>query len=183
MAKETFEEALAQLLEHEGGYSNDKNDPGGPTKYGITIIDYRLYIKAKGTAEDVKKLTVEQARDIYRRKYWDALSCHALPPGLDYAVFDYGVNSGIGRSGRVLCRLLGLPETTSKVNEEVIAAAKKQDIKDLIEKITQERLTFLKSLRTWKYFGRGWTKRVIKVRSLALKMVEKYGQNTSRSPS
>lgn len=181
MAKETFEEALAQLLEHEGGYCNDAHDPGGPTKYGITINDYKMYIKAKGTADDVKQLTIEQARDIYRRKYWDALSCHALPPGLDYAVFDYGVNSGIGRGGRVLRRLLGLPDTTYKVSEEVIAAAKKKDSKELIEEITQERLTFLKSLKTWKYFGRGWNNRVIQVRALALKMVEKYGTGTSTS--
>lgn len=181
MAKETFEEALKQLLEHEGGYSNHPKDPGGPTKYGITIHDYKLYIKAKGTAEDVKNLSVDQARDIYRRKYWDALACYSLPSGVDYAVFDYGVNSGIGRSGRVLRRLLGLPDTTHKVDETVLSKVNKKDPQDLIEEITQERLKFLKSLRTWKYFGKGWNNRVIKVRALALQMVEKYGSSSSTS--
>lgn len=181
MVKETYEEGLKQLLENEGGYSNDKNDPGGPTKYGITIIDYRLYIKAKGTADDVKNLSVDQAKDIYRRKYWDALACYSLPAGVDYAVFDYGVNSGIGRSGRVLRRLLGLPDGTHKVDETVLAAVAKKDPKDLIEEITQERLKFLKSLKTWKYFGKGWNNRVIKVRALALQMVDKYGSGSNTS--
>ena len=82
------------MLEHEGGYTNHPSDPGGPTNFGITIHDYRRFIEANGTALDVKNMKRADAAKIYRARYWDALRCDELPAGLDYAVFDYGVNSG-----------------------------------------------------------------------------------------
>ena len=101
MAETTYDEALRRLLLHEGGYTNHPSDPGGPTNFGITIYDYRKYVKPGATAADVKAMTLDEARSIYRAKYWDAQRCNELPAGVDYAVFDYGVNSGIGRSGKV----------------------------------------------------------------------------------
>ncbi|MDO9414013.1 MAG: glycosyl hydrolase 108 family protein [Pseudolabrys sp.] len=116
MAAENFSAALARLLQHEGGYTNHPSDPGGPTNFGITIHDYRKYVKAGGTAADVKAMSLGEANRIYRTKYWDAQRCDDLPAGVDYAVFDYGVNSGIGRSGKVLRRCLKLPDDSSVVN-------------------------------------------------------------------
>jgi lysozyme family protein len=46
MAAWTYDESLRRLLVHEGGYTNDPADPGGPTNFGITIYDYRKYVKA-----------------------------------------------------------------------------------------------------------------------------------------
>ncbi|RAI42618.1 glycoside hydrolase family 108 protein [Rhodoplanes roseus] len=171
MAKATYEEALRRLLVHEGGYCDHPSDPGGPTKYGITIFDYRKYIDARGTAADVRAMTVDQAKAIYRARYWDAQRCDALPAGVDYAVFDYGVNSGVGRSGRVLRRLLGLPADGHAVTDAVIAAAAARDPARLVQAICDERLRFLKSLRTWPVFGAGWGRRVAEVRRVALRMV------------
>ena len=101
-------DCLARLLAHEGGYTNHPSDPGGPTNFGITIYDYRRYVKPGATAADVKAMQVEEAKRIYRAKYWDAQRCDELPAGVDYAVFDYGVNSGIGRSKKVLQRVVGV---------------------------------------------------------------------------
>ncbi|MBN8965586.1 MAG: secretion activator protein, partial [Rhizobiales bacterium] len=98
MATGGFPRALARVLAHEGGYSNHPDDPGGPTNFGITIADYRRYVKADATAADIKAMRVEEAETIYRAAYWDAMRCDDLAAGLDYAVFDYGVNSGIGRA-------------------------------------------------------------------------------------
>ena len=53
-------------------------------------------------------MKVDEAKRIYRAKYWDAQRCDELPAGVDYAVFDYGVNSGIGRSKKVLQRVVGV---------------------------------------------------------------------------
>ena len=97
--------------------------PGGPTNWGITIHDARAYWKEDATAADVRNMPVEVAKDIYRSKYWDAMRCDELPAGVDYAVFDYGVNSGIGRAGKVLRRLVALSDRTSAITNEVIAAA------------------------------------------------------------
>lgn len=172
MTASNFEAALARLLAHEGGYSNHPSDPGGPTKYGITIADYRKYVKAGATAADVKAMTVAQAKAIYRARYWDAQHCDDLPAGVDYAVFDYGVNSGIGRSGKVLRRQLKLPDTTHKVSDEVIAAAGRADAAALVAAICDERLRFLKALKTWPVFGKGWGRRVAEVRAAALAMAQ-----------
>ena len=123
MTASSYDEALKRVLVHEGGYSNHPSDPGGPTNWGITIHDARAYWKRDATAADVRNMPVEVAKDIYRSKYWDAMRCDELPAGVDYAVFDYGVNSGIGRAGKVLRRLVALSDRTSAITNEVIAAA------------------------------------------------------------
>lgn len=172
MARDNFDEALRRLLAHEGGYTNHPSDPGGPTKFGITIADYRKYVKPDATAADVKAMSVADAKKIYRARYWDAQRCDDLPAGVDYAVFDYGVNSGIGRSGKVLRRLLRLPDTTHEVSDQVIATARRRDATALVAAICDERLRFLKSLKTWPVFGKGWGRRVAEVRATALTMAQ-----------
>lgn len=170
MSKQTYDESLRRLLADEGGYGNHPSDPGGPTNFGITIIDYRKYVKTNATAADVKAMKVSEAKAIYRAKYWDVQRCDDLPAGVDYAIFDYGVNSGIGRSGKVLRRLLGLPANTSAITDEVIAACKKRDPAALVAAICDERLAFLKSLKTWPVFGKGWGRRVMGVKVAATVM-------------
>lgn len=172
MSKATYDESLSRLLVHEGGYTNHPSDPGGPTNFGITIFDYRKYVKPDATAADIKTMKLEEAKTIYRAKYWDAQRCDELPAGVDFAIFDYGVNSGIGRSGKVLRRVLGLPDNTSVVNDEVIAAANGTDAKSLISDICDERLRFLKALKTWPVFGGGWGRRVVEVKAAALHMMD-----------
>src|SRR5574338_200511 len=166
--KSTYDVCLPLLLAHEGGYTNHPRDPGGPTNFGITIFDYRKYVKPNATAADVRAMTVGEAKAIYRKRYWDVQRCDELPAGLDYAVFDYGVNSGIGRSGKVLRRLLKLSDQSSAVSDDVIAAARRADAMTIVADICNERLRFLRSLRTWQIFGAGWSRRVAEVKSTAL---------------
>jgi lysozyme family protein len=90
MAQSSFDEAYRRLLAHEGGYTNDARDPGGPTNFGITLRDYRAHVKRDATASDVRTMKPEEARAIYLSKYWNAMRCGDLPSGVDYAVFDYG---------------------------------------------------------------------------------------------
>lgn len=148
--KTNFDYSVTQVLKDEGGYSNNPSDPGGPTNYGITLADYRRYIKSNGTASDVKGMTVDQAKTIYKLRYWDTIGCDNLPSGVDYCLFDYGVNSGIGRVKKYL---------NSKLDPSA-----------LINKVCDERLAFLKSLKTWSVFGKGWGPRVARVRATALQM-------------
>lgn len=173
MAKSTYEEALRRLLLHEGGYTNHPSDPGGPTNFGITIDDYRKYVKPGATAADVKAMTLDEAKSIYRAKYWDAQRCDELPAGVDDAIFDYGVNSGIGRSGKVLRRCLDLPDNSSVVNDAVIACALHADAAKLVAAICNERLRFLQALRTWPVFGKGWGRRVAEVKAFSLQLAAK----------
>jgi lysozyme family protein len=182
MAASTYDEALRRLLIHEGGYTNHPSDPGGPTNFGITIADYRKYAKPDATAADVRAMSVDEAKAIYRKRYWDAQRCDELPGGVDYSVFDYGVNSGIGRSGKVLRRVVGLPDDRSVVTDQVLAYTRARDPKVLIAAICDERLAFLKSLKTWPVFGHGWGTRVAEVKTVSLALAG-AAQGVTPSPA
>lgn len=167
--KDSFEPSLERLLQHEGGYSNHPDDPGGPTNFGITIHDYRKYIYADATADDVQHMHLDDAKRIYKAKYWDALKCDDLPLGVDYAVFDYGVNSGVFRAAKVLQRLVGV-DADSFIGPDTLAHVAKANPQKLIEEICNERLGFLQSLHTWPTFGKGWARRVREVQAVAITM-------------
>jgi lysozyme family protein len=172
MTAANFDTCLRRLLVHEGGYSNHPSDPGGPTNFGITIEDYRKYVKRDATADDVRAMRLDEAKAIYKSKYWIVQRCDALPAGLDYTIFDYGVNSGVARSGRVLRRVLGLPDNIAATTDDVLRAIDTRDIHTLIAAINDERLRFLRALRTWPVFGAGWGRRVAEVRTASIQMAD-----------
>lgn len=172
MSADCYAESIRRLLASEGGYVNHPSDPGGPTNFGITLRDYRRYVKADATAADVRAMRVEEAKAIYREKYWNAMCGDALPAGVDYCVFDYAVNSGTGRAPKVLQRVLGV-SAGGRVDRPTLAAARVRDARALIQAICDERMRFLQSLKTWPVFGRGWSKRVGEVRAAALAMADR----------
>ena len=167
MAEANYEDALRRLLAHEGGYSDHPSDPGGPTNFGITLAVYRKYVDPAADAAVMRAMRIDDAKAIYRTAYWNALRCDALPAGVDYAVFDYGVNSGVARVTKVLRGLLGLA-AGGAMDEALLAAVRSQNAGALVAAVCDERLAFLKRLKTWPAFGRGWTRRVADVRSAAL---------------
>lgn len=163
MARETLSKALTLMFGHEGGYSNRKTDSGGPTKYGIT---HRTLAGHRGvaavTADDVKKLTLTEAELIYRKSYWVQSGGDVLPVGLDYAAFDFGVNSGPSRAVKSLQKVLGVPQD-GIVGGQTLAAVKARNVDELITAYCEERMRFLRSLggkTGWRNNGRGWTIRV-----------------------
>jgi lysozyme family protein len=180
MASAIYDEALRRLLAHEGGYVNHPSDPGGPTNFGITLADYRRYVKADATAADVKAMKVEHAKAIYRTKYWNALRCDAMPAGLDYALFDYGVNSGTGRAAKVFCAIAG--SAGGVIDDIALAHVRARDPIKLIVALCDERLAFLKRLKTWPVFGAGWGRRVAEVRAAALALAAKGSADEKPAP-
>jgi lysozyme family protein len=166
-----FPRSLAYTFGWEGGYGNHPSDPGGPTNWGITIHDYRRYINPNGTANDVKKMTRDQAAQIYKERYWDLQHCEQMPSGLDFAMFDYGVNSGIGRSQKALQRILKVTPD-GIIGQKTLTAIRLQDTQFLILALCQERLRFVRSLKTWKVFGAGWGRRIAGVQQQALGLMK-----------
>lgn len=163
-----FPASLQKTLVHEGGstYTNHPADPGGPTKYGITIHDVRLYLKPGATAQDVKNLTLEEASIIYKVHYWDAVKGDELPPGLDYSVFDYAVNAGTGRAIPALRQCIA--KYSSAVEQQITCVN--------IEK----RMTFQMGLgSSFDVFKRGWRNRINSVEAGA-QVMYKTSQGVKR---
>jgi lysozyme family protein len=162
-----FPICVALTLEWEGGNDDDPRDPGGRTSRGIIQREWDVWRQTHpGLPSDVWEAPQSQVLAIYREKYWDALSCGQLPPGVDFCVFDYGVNSGNSRSAKALQQLVGTA-TDGEIGPLTIAAAAKADAASLVNKICDQRLAFLRGLSTWSVFGRGWTNRVEGVRRAA----------------
>lgn len=162
MARETLPEALRLMFGHEGGYSNNRSDPGGPTKYGITHRTLAAHRGAPSvTAAQVKALTLKEAEEIYRRSYWTQSGGDLLPVGLDYAAFDYGVNSGPARAVKSLQKVVGVAQD-GIVGGQTLAAIERYPggVQAVIRAYCDERMRFLRGLKTWGSFGRGWTIRV-----------------------
>ena len=162
--------ALKLVLAHEGGYVNNPADPGGPTNRGITQVVYDGYRVAKGLKpKSVRAITVAEVHAIYGTQYLDPIRYDRLPPGVGYAVADYAINSGCGRAVKDLQRTLNAMGAKLKIDsalgmatlKAIEEAAEAGEAEALIIALCERRLAFMRSLRTWKTFGKGWTRRVM----------------------
>ena len=163
-----FEKALALVLEHEGGYVDHPKDPGGATNRGVTQAVYNAYRKVRGRGiQSVKFITEDELRAIYKFQYWDKVHGDFLPTGLDYAVFDFAVNSGVSRASKYLQAVLGVAQD-GQIGARTLAAIT-SPVKT-INALCDRRMGFLRNLGTFLTFGNGWTRRVQGVRADALEM-------------
>lgn len=93
-----WNDAIKFVLEAEGGYTVDPNDPGGETNFGISKKAYPNV--------DIKNLTVEQAKDIYLKDYWKPCRCDELPREIAISLFDSAVNQGVKTAIMIMQRAL-----------------------------------------------------------------------------
>ncbi|RVD43061.1 MAG: hypothetical protein EOS30_23585 [Mesorhizobium sp.] len=164
-----FVRALALVLKSEGGWSDNPADPGGATMKGVTLANFRRYVKADATKADLKKIGDDQVATVYRRFYWDAVLGAELPDGVDYAVFDFAVNSGPGRAAKYLQAVVGAVQD-GRIGPATLAAVRARPAGVVIDELCDARLAFLRRLPTWATFGSGWSDRVKSVRAQALLM-------------
>ena len=164
MAAETFDLVIDLLLESEGGFSNrpTKEDPGGPTNLGITLNTFRAYHDDPGLSSvHLAAITIDHAKEIYREFYWEPIRADKIPAGLDYAVFDFAVNSGPGRAVRELQAVLDT-KRDGVVGVNTLRAIKNfpGGVMHLLTRYAEARLEFMQSLSNWPYNKNGWTRRV-----------------------
>jgi len=165
-----FAPSLARVLVHEGGYVNDPQDPGGATNRGVTQAVYDDWRSSKGLPhQTVRLLSEAEVNAIYRRLYWDPLRADDLPSGIDYCVFDFAVNSGVNRAARYLQKAAGVADD-GQIGPATLAAVQTKNADALIETVCAARLNFLKQLKIFDRFGRGWTTRVEEVCAKAKEM-------------
>lgn len=114
---------IDRLLEREGGYVDHVADHGGPTNFGITQATLSEWRGKPVTAFQVKTMQKDEARQIYKARYFTKPGFDAVPdPGAQELLFDYGVNSGPGTAVKALQTILSVqadgqigPQTRSAI--------------------------------------------------------------------
>jgi lysozyme family protein len=118
----------------------------------------------------MRKLTPADVEPLYKKKYWDVVRADELPSGIDYLVFDMGVNAGPGRSIKIMQSALGVTPDGG-FGPMTMAAVQAADPIELIEKFSQEKEAFYRSLDSFTVYGTGWLNRVAAVKLKASSML------------
>jgi lysozyme family protein len=166
----SFDTALANVLAHEGGYVDNPHDKGGPTNRGITQHVYSDWLRDRGLPDmPVKSISPAEVLSIYKSLYWNPVKGDRLPSGVDYAAFDFAVNSGTGRASRYLQQAVGVVQD-GVIGPNTLAVVSAAPATAVIDTLCDLRLAYLRQLRDFQYFGDGWTSRISDVRVKAKAM-------------
>ncbi|PRD42412.1 acetylmuramidase [Phyllobacterium phragmitis] len=176
MAQDTFPKCVRYVFEEEGGYADNPADPGGPTNMGITLRTLSAWKGHTVSPDEVKALSKAEATKIYKVQYWDKVDGDALPAGLDYAVFDFAVNSGPARAAITLQEIVGAAPD-GVIGLQTIRAVESHNVADVINTLCDKRQAWLQTLMGASTFGTGWNSRVDRVRSRALALVKSGGRH------
>lgn len=152
-----FNDCVEVLLRFEGGLVDHPQDPGGLTKFGISLRAYPQLGR-----DGIRSLTKSQAKKIYKADYWDKARCVSLPPEIRLAVFDSAVNQGVTTALKTLQKTLNV-KADGIVGPITLAAAKRIPVKELVARYLAERALQYVALKTFETFGRGWMTRLFHV--------------------
>lgn len=162
--KESYAQAQRLVLVYEGGKVDDPQDPGGRTNQGVTQRVFSAYLREHGMpARDVYSMTVAERDVIYRAQYWDRVRGDMLPAGVDFVIYDGAVNSGVAQSIKWAQRAVGVGADGVMGEITLDAIRNHPDHDALVAAICAKRMAFLKALKTWGRFGKGWSARVANV--------------------
>jgi lysozyme family protein len=159
-----FQAAVRLILELEGGARivSHPKDPGGLTKYGISLKAH----PELGPA-GIRKLTEKAAIGIYRKDYWEPLGLDRFPPELALPLFDAGVNLGVTNAVKVFQKALKRLGSDLLVDgvpgPKTVAASKRVPPRTLLAVFLTERLRYYRALETYETFGFGWDRRIIEI--------------------
>lgn len=158
-----FDDIFERVVGHEGGFSDDPRDKGNwtggavglgelkGTKYGISAASYPKL--------DIKNLTLEHAKEIYRRDFWDAIQGNLLPQPVDEYVFDYAVNSGVERAAMALQAAVGALQD-GNIGPKTIRAVMGRDPLQVIRLLFVDRAIIFELHPKEVVYGRGWYARL-----------------------
>lgn len=155
----TFDRAVAFVLNHEGTYVHDPNDPGGETNFGIS--------KRAFPDLDIKLLTKEEAIEIYRKQYWLPCRCGYFPPQIAVVLFDAAVNQGPSSAVRMLQQALGV-EADGIVGTKTLAAVQQTPLRSIVHEFIARRAVAYAQNDNVKLYGLGWFRRLSQCHALAL---------------
>ena len=159
----SFETTFKRSMGSEGAYKADRSDRGDwtsgiigkgelkGTKYGISAMSYPDL--------DIKNLTLEDAKAIYKRDWWDKLKLEDYSAALSYQLFDTSINSGWHNAAEILQRAIGVKDD-GVIGKVTMAKLAMLDNNDVLMLFLAERLEFMTNVRTWGINSRGWARRI-----------------------
>jgi lysozyme family protein len=164
-----WDNSFKLMLKSEGGFVNHPSDPGGMTNLGVTKATWENWVGRESDEAEMRGLTPEKVEPLYKKKYFDAVRGDELPMGLDYLMFDFAVNAGAGRAIKTLQTAVGVTPDGG-FGPMTMAAVQAVDPNELIERFSQAKEDFYRSLNTFATFGKGWLNRVadVKVKASAM---------------
>jgi lysozyme family protein len=165
-----WQKSFELMLKSEGGFVNHPSDPGGMTNLGVTKATWENWVGRASDEAEMRGLTPEKVEPLYKKKYWDAVRGDELPAGISYLCFDFAVNAGAGRSIKTLQTAVGVTPDGG-FGAITMAAVQAVDPVDLIERFSQAKEDFYRSLTTFETFGKGWLNRVADVKVKASSML------------
>jgi lysozyme family protein len=171
MAAANWEKAFQAVLKHEGGFVNHPKDPGGMTNLGVTKKVWEEFVGREVDEAEMRALTPDVVKPLYKKNYWDKIKGDQLPSGVDYAAYDLAVNSGTGRAAKYLQQIAGVP-ADGIIGPKSLEAINACPATEAVDALCDMRLDFLQKLPTWGTFGKGWGRRVEEVKNIGLQMAK-----------
>ena len=167
-----FDLYIPLLLQVEGGFQNNSADQGNynslgqliGTFRGISARFYEQVIKRPPTVSDIKSITKQQATDIYRKYFWDALKGNQInSQAIANTVIDHHVNSGQGV--RLAQRVLNQHfhknlQTDNSMGNLTLSALNSVNEYVFVTKYNEARADYYKSLSNSSTFLNGWLRRL-----------------------
>lgn len=169
MAADNFDAAVEHVFSEEKGFQNNPKDKGNWTGGRVgagNLVGTKFGISAAAFPNlDIPNITKEQAKEIYREKYWNVIHGDDLPPGVDAEVFDMAVHHGPGNAAKILQRTVG-SKVDGFIGPNTVKAASKHGAKKLVDSIAKQRMDFVMGLENRSDWG-GWVPRVDSVREFS----------------
>ncbi len=149
----SFDDAFTNLIGNEGGYSDDPNDPGGKTRWGVT----ERVARAHGYTGDMKDYPLEDAKVVAKKLYWDPYGCDAFHPDIGFQILDAAYNGG--HVVLWMQQAAGV-KADGAIGPHTLAAVRTADPKAWTMKFLAARLTYLTLTKPWPHEGAGWAHRI-----------------------
>ena len=166
MRDSVFDQAFSRTVAIEGGFTADAKDRGNWTggKVGIGVLKGTKFGVSAASYHDIDivNLTIEEAKEIYRRDWWEKFGLERFGKAAAFQLFDAGMNHGMFRANQMFQRALGVNDDGVIGEETLFALRWTSDKHDLLLRFLAERIEYFVNAESWDHYSRGWMRRVAK---------------------
>lgn len=152
----SFSAAASFVLQEEGSeFVDDPSDPGGPTRYGISLKNHPTL-----TLDDIRNMTPEKARAIYFSEYFEPIQGNSWPDVFQLPLLDAAILQGPVRAVEFMQTALYV-SANGKVGPATLGAARRASVKPVLARFTAQRIESFSQASDWRKAGAGWSARAV----------------------